>query len=52
MHVLNGLWAGIDELGMIMCMKHDWMVGYILHEIGMHDNSMWLVKHGYGMSWT
>jgi len=27
MHVLNGLWAGIDELGMIMRMKHDWMLG-------------------------
>jgi len=22
MHVLNGLWAGIDEFGMIMRMKH------------------------------
>jgi len=27
MHVLNGLWGGIDEFGMIMHMKHDWMVG-------------------------
>jgi len=27
MHVLNGLWAGIDELGMNIRMKHDLMVG-------------------------
>jgi len=27
MHVLNGLWAGIDEFGMTMRMEHDWMVG-------------------------
>jgi len=27
MHVLNGLWAVIDELGMNMRMKHDWIVG-------------------------
>jgi len=41
MHVLNGLWAGIDEFGMIFLMEHDWMVGYIhWHEIGMHDNFM------------
>jgi len=26
MHVLNGLWAGIDEFGMIMHMKHEWMI--------------------------
>jgi len=23
MHVLNGLWVGIDEFGMTMCMEHD-----------------------------
>jgi len=27
MHVLNDLWVGIDELGMIMRMKHDWTIG-------------------------
>jgi len=30
MHRLNDLWAEIDELGMNMHMKHDWMVGCIL----------------------
>jgi len=30
MHVLYDLWTGIDEFGMIMHMKHDWMVGCIL----------------------
>jgi len=30
MHVLSGLWARIDEFGMILCMEHDWMVGWIL----------------------
>jgi len=29
MHVLNGLWVEIDEFGMIMRMKHDWMVCWI-----------------------
>jgi len=27
MHVLNYLWAGIDELGMNIRMKHGWLVG-------------------------
>ena len=40
-HVLNGLWAEIDEFGMISCMEHDWMVSYIYwHEIDMHENSI------------
>jgi len=30
MHVLYDLWTGIDEFGMIMRMKHDWMGGCIL----------------------
>jgi len=27
MAVLYDLWTGIDDLGMIMRMTHDWMVG-------------------------
>jgi len=27
LHVLNGLWAEIDEFG-IHGMEHEWMVGY------------------------
>jgi len=30
MHVLNDLWAEIDEFGMNMRMKHDWVVGCLL----------------------
>jgi len=30
MHVLYDLWTRIDEFGMIIRRKHDWMVGYIL----------------------
>jgi len=26
-HVLNGLWVGIDEFGMILLTEHDWMFG-------------------------
>jgi len=40
MHVLNDLWAGIEEFGMTMRMKSDWMLVVYWHEIGMHDKSM------------
>jgi len=40
MHVLNGLWAGTDELGMVcVWIMVGWFVVY-WHEIGMHDYSM------------
>jgi len=45
MHVLNGLWAGIDELELMswvwVCIWNmiGWLVEY-WHEIGMHDKSM------------
>jgi len=40
MHVLNGLWAGNDELGMSMLKKHDWWLVVYGHEIDMHDEPM------------
>jgi len=40
LHVLNGLWAEIDEFG-IHGMEHEWMVGYkCWHGISMHDKFM------------
>jgi len=40
MHVLNGLWAGIDELAWLCVWNMiGWLVEY-RHEMDMHDKSM------------
>jgi len=39
LHVLDGLWARLDEFGMILVRNmKGWLVYIYWHEIGMHDN--------------
>jgi len=54
LHVLDGLWARIDVLGMILACNMNEMVGYECgYGIGMYNDFLcWLEKHDFGMVMT